>query len=121
MQHVNPLHLTDGALEYAFLESCGMPVFGATDGPFVMRDSTNNSFMMFRGDNQNIEQATFTDPLSLFPFTVALKFSAKFSVEDGVVTCLIGDAISTGLTYSQAAMRAVVIHNRMQERKKSGV
>lgn len=115
MKQVDPQLLADGALEYAFLESCGMEIFGSAGGPFVMRGTTDNSLLMFRGDDENIEHMSLTDPLSLFPFTAALKYSACFTVQDGIVTCEIGDVCCTGLTYSEAAMRAVVVYNRMRK------
>lgn len=119
MQTLNPELLADGALEYAFFESCGIEVFGSADGPFVMRlNNSNNSLLMFRADDENIEHVNLTDPLSLFPFVFALRYSASFTVIDGVVSCQIGEIISTGVSYIQAAMRAAVAINQVREQKK---
>jgi hypothetical protein len=116
MQTLNPQLLDDGPLEYAFFESCGIEVFGSADGPFVMRlNNGNNALLMFRANDENIEHVNLKDPLSLFPFVFALRYSASFTVNDGVVSCQIGEVISTGLSYSQAAMRAAVaLKNRSQ-------
>jgi hypothetical protein len=118
MQQVNPQYLADSALEYTYLESCGFDVFGSMEGPFVIKNATDNSLLIFRADDDHlVEYMTFSDPASMHPFDVALKYSASFSVKDGVVTCSFEFVTGIGLTYCQAAMRAVIMFNQKSERE----
>ena len=100
--------LSGTQLEYFFLEACNFELSGVAEGPFAAHCG-GDALLLFGADDSNISHLSFYDEDAHFPLKVALKHAASFSVESGVVTCRIGDVTSTGQTYVEAAMRALIV------------
>ena len=108
MQLLDSQKLAAGALEHAFFTSCGLAVLGNADGPFALHDEGENSLILMRTDDTNHAHVSFEKNFSTYPLQIALEHSANFTVENGVVTCVIGTIAKTGASYIEAAMRAVI-------------
>lgn len=108
MSHKGIESLSGCALEYEFCKAVGMEVFGIPGGPFALR--TDQSLLLFNTDCDGVSNMSFTSSDALYPFEVALELNASFVAEDGVVSCRIGKTTATGLSYSEAAMRAITAH-----------
>ncbi len=116
MLKTDPQTLCGNLLEYSFLQSCGVALLGKADGPFAIHSTSHNSLLLFGANDSNYAKTSFEDAHALYPFDVALEHSASFSVSNGVVTCVMGKSTSTGSTYSEAAMRALIAMKQVADK-----
>lgn len=103
--------LSETELEYAFLNAMGFSVIGSRDGPFALYDQLEKSIVVFGADKpESIRQKSFDADLSQLPFEYAKSLGATFTVEGDLVYCHIDEVKSSGNSYCQAAMRALISH-----------
>lgn len=109
--------LSGPELEHAFLSAVGVQVFGSPKGPFAAFDVQDNKLLVFGAKHDSVETRSFDDDYSLLPLSWAKRSGATFSVEGDQVVCRIGNAQALGSSYSEAAMRALLIKLELAQDK----
>ena len=104
-----PEKLDGLSLEYAFLKALKFDIIGHPDGPFALYEEDRNIVLIFC-DSPNIDtiNTRLTTNSADLPLNIAKSFSASFSVQNGIVTCVMDGHEGRGDNYPEAAMRAFV-------------
>lgn len=117
MSETKPSQLSGTELTYEWLRSEGISLFGEPQGPFAIASRTMQKLLVFGGDGTNVRHISFEDDDALAPLEVAQRLGASFSVEGKIVTCRIGETITSGKNYCEAAMRGLIAHQLQPSQK----
>ena len=98
-------------LEYEFAKACGFQTVGRSSGPFALCMDNGASFLLFGGDEDAVSLASFSTNCSDVVLSQGQKLQAKLIPQGLFVACQIGDVEAVGENYTEALMRAVVLHN----------
>lgn len=98
-------------LEYLFANAAGFELLGSAGGQFALQweDEGVKRIAVFGGQLPPTH-SSFTSDYAHVPLQLAQELGAAFSVDKGTVVCEVGSIRSTGESYAEAAMRALVAH-----------
>lgn len=85
-------------------------MLGAPKGPFAIADTRQRTLSILGGTPKKVFHSSFESDMSYAPLNAAQEYGATFRVEHGQVICKVCNAIASGRTYPEAAMRALIQH-----------
>lgn len=108
----DPDQLTTLELLYHLYKEDGGDLVGNPKSVFASYDSATAKLQVFAADQSSIEIVPYRTLSMLGVLNCAQEEEAKFLVEDSQVKCQIGDVQAKGSSYPEAALRALVKHQR---------
>jgi hypothetical protein len=99
-------------LAHALLQAMGYEVFGNATGPFVFSLDHMQSLCVYGATSQNVIWENLDTQFELFCMKKAQSSGASFIVHGEEVICSIGGVSASGSSYGEAAMRALVNHEK---------
>jgi hypothetical protein len=104
-------NLTGIELEYEFAKACGFQMVGKRSGPFALGFNSDDGILIFGAGEEVVSYASFSTNCSSVVLSEGQKHQAILAPQGAMVACRIGDVEAIGDDYTEALMRAVILHN----------
>jgi len=101
-------------LEFEFAKAMGYEIVSHTSEAFVLRVHDPEQLFIFGSNEGYVEYVSFEDDLASLLLKRGQELGAEFKMLDGVAHCTVGGLETNGTTYTQALMRALILHVRNQ-------
>lgn len=104
-------NLTGSELEYEFAKACGFQTVGRRSGPFALGLNDDGGILIFGAGSEAVSYASFSTNCSSVVLSQGQKLQAKLIPQGQLVACRIGEVEAAGENYTDALMRAVILHS----------
>lgn len=109
--------VVDLRLAHRFAMAAGYALIGSDDAfALLLNDLDDRKYIAVFGDMQIARNVDFEHQAAQDALDMAQALGAVFTVVDGTVKCEVDGALTTGETYVDAAMRAVVLHQSQSKK-----
>ncbi|MCT9811355.1 hypothetical protein N0K08_11965 [Acidovorax sp. Be4] len=111
--------LTGIRLEYLCARLLDCDMIGTENGPFAIY--MNDQSIAVFGDPKRVAYRSFTEEAASDVLEMAKELHASFHATNGVAECQIDDIKTSGASYIEAAMKAIVLHHSARDGSGSSV